>query len=62
MNTQTDVNKHELLSCDVCIKEVPVSNGKVLEIDDYVMYFCGLECFDKWHKQAEHEKGQAKTK
>lgn len=47
-NNSTDANK---VSCDVCLKEIPKSEAKVEEAADYVAYFCGLECYDKWHKE-----------
>ena len=40
--------------CAQCRKEVPVSEAKVAEAADYIMYFCGLECYAKW---AEREEG-----
>ena len=42
--------------CDVCMKEVPTSEAKVEEADDYVRHFCGLECYTKWRQNAEQEK------
>lgn len=36
------------VSCEVCLKEVPASEAKVREAEDYVLYFCGLDCFDAW--------------
>jgi len=38
----------EQVSCEVCLKEVPKSEASVAEASDYFMYFCGLECFEKW--------------
>ncbi|MFV1985185.1 MAG: DUF3330 domain-containing protein [Thiohalomonadales bacterium] len=52
MNTKIDLTDEELISCEICIKEFPACDAKISEIDDYVMHFCGLECYDKWHKQA----------
>ncbi|HSB23286.1 MAG TPA: DUF3330 domain-containing protein [Burkholderiaceae bacterium] len=37
-----------LVTCDVCLREVPRSEAIVPEATDYVAYFCGLECFEKW--------------
>ncbi|HET7527316.1 MAG TPA: DUF3330 domain-containing protein [Burkholderiaceae bacterium] len=37
-----------LVTCDVCLREVPRSEAIVPEAADYVAYFCGLECFEKW--------------
>ena len=44
----------ERVACEVCMKEVPVSEATVSEATDYVAYFCGLACYDKWKKQ--HDK------
>lgn len=38
----------ELIVCEVCLKEVPVTEATVPEASDYVVYFCGLECYEKW--------------
>jgi hypothetical protein len=38
----------ELVACDVCLREVPRSEAVVPEAADYVAYFCGLRCFEKW--------------
>jgi hypothetical protein len=37
-----------LVACDVCLREVPRSEAVVPEAADYVAYFCGLQCFEKW--------------
>lgn len=37
-----------LVACDVCLREVPRSEAIVPEAADYVAYFCGVECFEKW--------------
>ena len=41
----------ELVACEVCMKEVPVSEATVSEAADYVAHFCGLACYDKWKEQ-----------
>lgn len=38
----------ERVACEVCLREVPRSEAVVPEAADYVAYFCGLECFEKW--------------
>ena len=43
----------ETVSCKVCLKEVPVSAAKSEESDEYVLHFCGLECYDKWRHKKE---------
>ena len=42
--------------CKVYITEVPLSVAKSFEGLDYVHYFCGLNCLQKWQAQ-----GQAKA-
>ena len=39
--------------CAVCEHEVPVSEAVVREASDYMAYFCGLECYERWRKQAD---------
>ena len=59
LETKSNVSS-ELISCDICLDEFPKSEGKMSEIDDYVVNFCGLECFDKWHKKSEQKKDSNK--
>jgi len=35
----------------MCLKEVPVSEATVPEATDYVVYFCGLDCYERWKRQ-----------
>ncbi len=41
-----------VLTCEVCMKEIPADAIKVADAQDYVHHFCGLECFETWQKQA----------
>ncbi|WP_295626574.1 DUF3330 domain-containing protein [uncultured Nitrosomonas sp.] len=43
----------EVVSCDVCFKEIPLSEATSVKSTDYIVYYCGLECYDKWKKQEE---------
>ena len=45
----------ELVSCDICLKEVPVSEAITPEAVDYVAHFCGLECYAKWRQGRESQ-------
>ncbi|MCK4950749.1 MAG: DUF3330 domain-containing protein [Gammaproteobacteria bacterium] len=54
----TDTSKNvdtDLVKCEICLKEVPKSEAKVAEAQEYVMHFCGLDCYDKWQKKSESE-------
>lgn len=56
--TAHEKNKTEeaIVACDVCLKEIPRSEAKVEEASDYVAYFCGLPCFEKWQKENNENK------
>ena len=41
----------ERVACEVCLKEVPKSEAAMAEARDYVAYFCGLDCYQKWLAQ-----------
>lgn len=51
MTEQQNKTKKELVPCEVCLKEIPRSEAKVDEASDYVAYFCGLDCYDKWRHE-----------
>ena len=53
MATHETQARKQLVKCDVCMKEVPASESKSAEASDYVAHFCGLECHEKWLKQAD---------
>jgi len=39
------------VTCDVCMKEIPNDGTGIEEVEDYVLYFCGLECYRFWREQ-----------
>ena len=41
----------QLLSCEICLQQIPLSESEISEANDYVAYFCGLECYDVWIRQ-----------
>ena len=43
-----------MVACKTCLAEVPADEAKMEEGSDYVLHFCGLECYRIWQKQA-HE-------
>lgn len=38
----------ERVACEVCLREIPKSEAVVPEAADYVAYFCGLQCYERW--------------
>lgn len=47
--------REEMVECEVCLKEVPLSAAKNEEAQDYVAHFCGIDCFAKWKERGETE-------
>ncbi len=40
------------VSCTVCRHEIPLSEAVVAEAVDYMVYFCGLDCYQRWRESA----------
>ena len=38
--------------CEICKKEVSREEARHAEVDQYVFYFCGIECYDEWKCRA----------
>lgn len=53
MIEQEKIVAPEIVSCEVCFKEIPLSEATSVKATDYIVYYCGLECYDKWKKQDE---------
>ena len=47
--------KEELVACEICLTEIPISEAKNDEVNEYVRHFCGLECYGKWMEQKPDE-------
>ena len=41
----------EVISCEICLAEIPADMAHSSEGPDYVHHFCGLDCLGKWHEQ-----------
>jgi Domain of unknown function (DUF3330) len=42
------------VSCVVCEHEVPISEAVVAEATDYMVNFCGLDCYQRWRESGEN--------
>ncbi len=58
MRTSDKPVEATLVSCEVCLKEVPIDEATVPEAADYFVHFCGLECYEKWKSQGRKPKQQ----
>lgn len=38
----------ERISCETCCREVPRDEAVSAEASDYILYFCGVACFNRW--------------
>lgn len=39
------------VACEICLKEIPWSEATSEEAVDYVLHFCGLDCYARWKEQ-----------
>lgn len=53
---EKNVPQEETLECETCLNEIPVSEALSGEATDYVIHFCGLECYEKWNAQEKEKK------
>ena len=37
-----------VISCSVCLTEIPGSVANSQEADEYTQHYCGLECYLQW--------------
>jgi hypothetical protein len=51
MTEQDKTLEPEVVACSVCLKEVPASESRSEEALDYIVHFCGLDCYQAWHKE-----------
>ena len=51
--SQQENPQEQKVACEVCMKEIPASSAKSEEVQDYVLHFCGIDCFDKWKDRGE---------
>jgi hypothetical protein len=57
MRDTSQKQKDGLVACEICMKEIPVSEAKSEEATDYVAHYCGLECYAIWKAQ-QHKDNQ----
>lgn len=50
----------QLISCKTCLELVPLSESQISEAEEYIAYFCGLDCYDLWVHQKPLNKSQVK--
>lgn len=48
----SDEDTCSVVSCAVCLKEIPADAVRLTDTQDYVHHFCGLDCLEAWRRQA----------
>jgi YHS domain-containing protein len=48
MNKSAEELEPGVVACEICLKEIPRSVGQSEEAVDYVYYFCGPSCYERW--------------
>ena len=43
------------LACHICMKEIPSDVAHTAEGQEYVHYFCGVDCYRQWQERHERE-------
>lgn len=43
----------DLIACEICLTEIPGTVSGNAEADEYVVHYCGLECYELWRAQQE---------
>jgi len=51
ISESNDQGPRNVVRCEVCLTEVPLSVANSAEGLDYVHHFCGLNCLLKWQAQ-----------
>lgn len=60
MSEKMTPKEPEHVSCDICMKEVPIDEANSFEATDYVVHFCGLECYEKWKQKKKPQREDGK--
>lgn len=51
MSDKITPKEPEHVSCKTCMKEIPIDSAKSVEAVEYVVHFCGMDCYEKWKGQ-----------
>ena len=52
---EPDESLEPKVRCEVCMTEIPRSEARSAEGTEYVRYFCGLDCYEKWLEEGGDE-------
>jgi len=55
MQNTGETGSNVSIACNICLDQIPLSEARFEEASDYVLYFCGLECYQIWRELADSE-------
>jgi hypothetical protein len=55
MNESAKTQELVHVACEICLREIPSSEVPIEEAGDYVMHFCGLDCYKAWRERYDKE-------
>nr|CAB65710.1 Urf-2 protein [Xanthomonas campestris] len=53
MNATSDPTVSDCTTCCECCKEIPLDAALTAEGSEYVLHFCGLECYQRFQARAQ---------
>jgi len=53
MNADQGSHALKMIACDTCKKVLPMADALAPEVADYVVHFCGTDCYETWVTQRE---------
>ena len=54
MNEKPVPTEPTLIDCEICFKEIPDSVATTEEGEDYIVHYCGLDCYAAWKERSEN--------
>ncbi|HKK13434.1 MAG TPA: DUF3330 domain-containing protein [Gammaproteobacteria bacterium] len=43
------------VKCETCLREIPRSEATSVEAEEYTLYFCGIDCYQRWRRQGDND-------
>lgn len=46
------------VKCEVCFRELPLSEAQCVDARSYVAHVCGTQCYEEWEEEEMRERTQ----
>jgi len=57
MIDKKDMIDEASIECAICLEEIPGSTAKGSDAQDYMQYYCGIDCYKEWQDKQKDSKG-----